>query len=70
MPSHYNFQALDNFRDIGGYPTSSTRFVREGIVYRSASCDHISKSDIEALKNLFEIKIIFDLRSTSEERQK
>ena len=32
---HLNFEGIDNFRDLGGYPTESGATVKWGVLYRS-----------------------------------
>ncbi|KAJ5541212.1 hypothetical protein N7494_006288 [Penicillium frequentans] len=60
---------LQNFRDIGGYSISLTQCIREGIVYRSASTDHVDRSHVDGLQASHDIRIIFDLRSAGERMQ-
>jgi protein-tyrosine phosphatase len=60
-----NFKSLLNFRDIGGIPISGNRHIREGIVFRSANPDRLSKADLEKLRSL-NIKSVIDLRAPAE----
>jgi protein-tyrosine phosphatase len=59
-----------NFRDIGGIVTDGEKKIREGIIFRSANPDRISKKDIDKL-HLLNIRTIIDLRAPGEgKRQK
>jgi len=61
-----NIPGIQNFRDLGGYPSYSTKKnVRWGMLYRSAEIDSLEDSSIGELKNLG-IKTIIDLRSLGE----
>lgn len=61
-----NIPGIQNFRDLGGYPSYSTKkSVRWGMLYRSAEIDSLEDSSIGELKNLG-IKTIIDLRSLIE----
>ncbi|TWJ17912.1 protein-tyrosine phosphatase [Bacteroides zoogleoformans] len=61
-----NIPGIQNFRDLGGYPSYSTgKVVRWGMVYRSAEIESLEDSSIGELKNLG-IKTIIDLRSLIE----
>lgn len=60
--------ALDgayNVRDIGGHATTDGRHVRHGLVFRSASLDHLTDDGIATLEAL-DVKCVIDLRSTAE----
>jgi protein-tyrosine phosphatase len=57
-----------NFRDVGGIETRDGRRIREGIVFRSANIDSISRDDIRKLKTL-NIKTIVDLRAPYEQKK-
>jgi protein-tyrosine phosphatase len=59
------FEAIHNFRDIGGYAAGEGRRIRRGLVYRSASPHQASAADRERLRTLG-IRHIFDLRSEPE----
>ena len=54
-----------NLRDIGGYPTSSGRWMRKGLVYRSGSLSSLTDADVRRIEELC-IQSIVDLRSTTE----
>lgn len=60
-----NIKSLRNFRDLGGIPLNGSGSVREGIIYRSATVDNISKAGIARLHEL-RIKTIIDLRAAGE----
>jgi protein-tyrosine phosphatase len=54
-----------NFRDIGGFTAAGTKTIREGIIFRSANPDRISRRDIKKLRSL-DIRTIIDLRAPHE----
>lgn len=60
---------VQNFRDIGGYPSSKGRSVRWGKLYRSGQIESLSYSTLREFKNIG-IKTIIDLRSDEEEKIK
>lgn len=55
----------DNFRDLGGYPTTDGAEVRWGVVYRSDRLDSLTDTDHERIGRLG-ITTVFDLRSDEE----
>jgi protein-tyrosine phosphatase len=59
------FEAIHNFRDIGGYGAAEGRSVRRGLVFRSASPHGATAADRERLRGLG-IRHIVDLRSEPE----
>ncbi len=56
-----------NLRDVGGYYANNKRETKWGNFYRSSTLYHITKNDIETLKELG-IKTVIDLRTTEEAR--
>ncbi len=61
-----NIPGIQNFRDLGGYPSYSTKKqTRWGMLYRSAEIDSLECCSRKELKNIG-IKTIIDLRATSE----
>jgi len=54
-----------NFRDIGGISAPRGKKLREGIIFRSANPDRISRMDIEKIRSL-NIRTIIDLRAGHE----
>ncbi|KJY31478.1 tyrosine-protein phosphatase [Streptomyces katrae] len=57
-----------NFRDIGGYRTTTGQWVKMGEVYRSDALDKLTANDRAKLQRL-RVKTVFDLR-TQDERGK
>ncbi|MEV7186274.1 tyrosine-protein phosphatase [Kitasatospora sp. NPDC093102] len=56
------FDALHNFRDLGGYPAAGGRSVRWGLVYRSDSLGKLgSPEDLDRLRALG-VRTVIDLR--------
>lgn len=61
-----NIPGIQNFRDLGGYPAyASKKYVRWGMVYRSAGIDSLAACSSDELKNIG-IKTIIDLRDSNE----
>ena len=58
-------EGIKNFRDFGGYRSKDGRWVKWGLLYRSAAHDQASANDLNLLKQLG-IKSVVDYRSTSE----
>jgi protein-tyrosine phosphatase len=64
-PQNIDFKSVLNFRDVGGISTSGNRKIKEGLLFRSANPDSISRIDISKLYSL-NIKTIIDLRAPHE----
>lgn len=58
-------KSVRNFRDIGGLPVNGSGIIKPGLIYRSATVDYISRSDINILRDL-NIRTIVDLRAPQE----
>ncbi|HSL86398.1 MAG TPA: tyrosine-protein phosphatase [Bacteroidales bacterium] len=69
LKQDHEFRTLRNFRDIGGVQVAGGKRVSGGVIYRSASPDKISASDIKKLHAL-DIRTIIDLRAPYESRKK
>ncbi|MES2860313.1 MAG: tyrosine-protein phosphatase [Pseudomonadota bacterium] len=67
-PRIHAFEALDNFRDYGGYDTASGRALRSGQLFRAAHQASVSETDLERL-GLFDIGVVVDLRRPVERRR-
>jgi protein-tyrosine phosphatase len=63
-----NIKSVLNFRDVGGIVSDGENRIKTGIVFRSASIDRISGSDIKKLQQL-NIKTIVDLRAEHERKK-
>jgi hypothetical protein len=66
-PPFVNISGIANFRDIGGYSTTtpSHQSIRNNLVYRCADPSKIQPSGLAKLKELH-VKKVFDLRSIPE----
>ena len=60
-----NIKSVMNFRDIGGIPARDSGMIKQGMIFRSANPDNISRRDISMLHEL-NIKTIVDLRAPQE----
>ncbi|MFF3089206.1 tyrosine-protein phosphatase [Streptomyces nojiriensis] len=54
-----------NFRDAGGYRTSTGQWVRMGEIYRSDALDRLTGNDLAKLQRL-RVRTVFDLRMEDE----
>lgn len=61
------FDALFNFRDLGGHPTDSGRFTLPGAVFRSDGIHRCTEGDIMVLEDLG-VRRVVDLRTERERR--
>ena len=62
------FEALDNFRDFGGYATASGRPLKTGLLFRSAHHGNLTPGDLEVLAG-HDITTIVDLRRAHERKE-
>lgn len=60
-----NIPGIQNFRDLGGYKSSTGITTHWGMIYRSAQIDSLDPCALNELQNIG-IKTIIDLRSLSE----
>lgn len=65
MDRHVDFEAIENFRDFGGYATACGRGVKRGRLYRSGHHALATAADLERLKSLG-VAAIVDLRNPTE----
>ena len=59
------FIGAQNFRAIGGYPSTDGRRLRSGLLWRSAKLNELTKADVEVFHSLG-IVAIADLRASRE----
>ncbi|MCX7586697.1 tyrosine-protein phosphatase [Phenylobacterium sp. 58.2.17] len=59
------FEAIDNFRDFGGYSTACGRGLKAGRLFRSANHAYATDGDLAALRDLG-VGVIVDLRRRRE----
>lgn len=65
LDRHIDFDAIENFRDFGGYETTCGRVLKRGRLYRSGHHSLATDGDLDRLKALG-IGAIADLRQPSE----
>ncbi|OQO02377.1 hypothetical protein B0A48_11931 [Cryoendolithus antarcticus] len=65
-PPFIEIEGIANFRDIGGYPTTSSKKVRNGLVYRAADPSKVTLEGLKKMKEELGITTIFDFRSLPE----
>lgn len=65
MTRHIDFEAIENFRDFGGYGTACGRGVVSGRLYRSGHHAHATAADLAKLSSLGVVAIV-DLRQPNE----
>jgi protein-tyrosine phosphatase len=61
------FEGIQNFRDLGGYPTVDGRTVRWGEVYRADALHKLTEADLASFRGLG-VRTVFDLRGDAERR--
>ena len=59
------FEGPRNFRDLGGYPTMQGASVSWGTVFRADALHQMTQAD-QAMFGTFGIRVVYDLRSSSE----
>mgnify|MGYP001546717494 CR=1 FL=1 len=65
MTRHIDFEGIENFRDFGGYDTSSGRTIKQGLLYRSANHAYATEADLRRMHVLGPAAIV-DLRRADE----
>ncbi len=65
-PRTVDIRGVSNTRDLGGYPTESGKYVRQGMAYRGATLDLIGEEGIEDALVKYGIKTELDVRNASE----
>lgn len=65
-PRTVDIRGVSNTRDLGGYPTESGKYVRQGMAYRGATLDSIGAEGIEDALVKYGIKTELDVRNASE----
>lgn len=65
MDRHIDFEAIENFRDFGGYATACGRGLKRGRLFRSGHHSLATEADLARLRAL-EVAAIVDLRQLSE----
>ena len=65
MTRHIDFEAIENFRDAGGYATACGRGLQAGRVYRSGHHAHATDADLARLQALG-LAAVVDLRQPDE----
>ena len=59
------FEGIQNFRDLGGYPTAGGGEVRWGQLYRGAALHKLTPADVVAFGRLG-VRTVYDLRGDVE----
>jgi protein-tyrosine phosphatase len=67
MTRIFPFEAVENFRDFGGYEANGRR-LKQGLLYRSAHHGNASEADLAAMRALG-LATIVDLRRPNERRR-
>jgi len=61
-------EAINNFRDFGGYKTQNGTRLKRGLLYRSGDLSEATDADLDYISSSLGIKTICDLRSEHEQR--
>lgn len=69
QPRTLSVEGVNNFRDIGGVPSSLAEgaMVKQGLIYRSANMDEITDAGTDVFVNVLGIKTDLDLRANDED---
>lgn len=59
----YTFEALHNFRDLGGLIGADGRKIQMKRLLRSGNLAHLTPKDVNALTNDYHLRHIIDLRT-------
>jgi protein-tyrosine phosphatase len=59
------FEGAGNFRDLGGYPTSSGGTTKWNLVYRSDGLQNLTDTDLDHYESLG-VRVVYDLRRDDE----
>ena len=62
------FEGIQNFRDLGGYPTADGGKVRWGQVYRADALHKLTEADLDSFGGLG-VRTVFDLRGDAEREE-
>lgn len=65
LPIKLELQGTNNFRDMGGYPCTDGRKIRQGLLYRSDHLGNLTDEDQLQIKHL-NIRTVIDLRRERE----
>ncbi|MEM1113039.1 MAG: tyrosine-protein phosphatase [Pseudomonadota bacterium] len=68
LPHQLDFEGANNFRDLGGYPTTSGQQVRRGMVYRADQLGKLTDAD-QALLAQLGIRTVVDFRRRLEREE-
>ena len=63
-PRHIRFEAVFNFRDLGGYWANGGRTLAWRRLFRSSELHHMTSHDIVQLKEEIRLRSVIDLRSS------
>ena len=70
MPFILSKMRLENFRDLGGIVNKDGHTIRSGLIFRSASMEHLCLCDRRELVKKYHLKHVIDLRTNIEISQK
>jgi protein-tyrosine phosphatase len=62
---HIPFEAVHNFRDIGGYRARDGAFVQRDLIYRADGLYRLSSTDMDIIRRI-NIRTVIDLRTENE----
>lgn len=63
-------EGAHNVRDLGGLTTASDRTTRSGVLLRSDALDRLTDADVATLVEVFGLRHVVDLRSSSERTER
>lgn len=69
MANVLKFETIDNARQLGGIPAGGT-YVKHNLLFRSGNLSKASEHDLLRLRDDFDVRLVIDLRSDFENKQK
>lgn len=66
QPATVKIEGISNTRDIGGYLAANGKTVKQGMVYRAAELDGVTRQGIKTVTETLKIKTDLDLRKAQE----
>lgn len=70
MDRRLRFEGIENCRELGEIPVAEAKYIRSGLLLRSANLFRASGTDVKILNGTYRLHTVIDLRTETERRQK